>query len=463
LSISDIRDRGPIVVTTDGVTVTLPTPRRDFVNYEVSVFNYSTGYISVECIGQFTASANSITLAPLENFTVLCVRVDGATTYRWLPCDSSKVEDGWKEWSPTVVYTTGTPIGLTKSLRYVLYKGICFYDVSIESTDGKACSQIAVPLPPETGYPYIAGLGQVAAMSSIQLVDTTYSNPSAYVDAGNATIASRVLTFHNLTACTTGKVMSVRATGWFEYDGSFSAWTPAIVVGAGSDWATPVRVSRYKQIDNLVFCYHYGTEAAQNNGAGTFSFTPPLAPVDADIKVPFTSQRLDDTTWVTETSCFIDMNDATVTNRLIKYEAQTAGTTGKAAALLFAGVYPHDNTKAYTPSLTITGGPVVPAARTAFYRVIANGRVCWFSSYWTAANSLGTTAITSAPPLAPKYKLNKTPVLSQILSNTTYTLSRSYLTADTLVPASRIINNYSFPTLTTGQATGMRQTGLYEV
>jgi hypothetical protein len=459
LSLADIRRRASIVATSDGITVTLPAPRRDLWKYEIPVFNYSSGYIAVECIGYLQGTLNSFTLAPKEHATITCVKVDSATTYKWALQDTKQFEDGWTTWTPTIVYSTGTPAGsLVETCRYQLRDGICHYDVEITATDGKGCTQVAIP-PPAGAYPYPAGSGvEIPAMSGEQLVDTTVTNPSVYMDVGNATIASRVITTRNLSTATSGKAFALRASGWYEYDGSFLAFTQTISQTGGP--STLATVSRYKNSGGLIYFYSHST-SADGKGTTAVTCTPPLAARDLDTKIPIALITKIDTTWASPTDCFLDMNDATVTNRIIGVDNAVTWTNGKALQYSMAGIYPLDKEVAFTPTVTQTAGPMTVAGLKGYYKVVNN--ICWVNVYFTSTDGKAVSAIGIKPPVAPKYAARKIMVRAAQLVNTTTTNPLAYLAADAAAPASRTIAHYNLSACTTGQAFAYRLVGAYEV
>jgi len=105
------------------------------------------------------------------------------------------------------------PASYTSVFRYAVIGRKCIWAYYGTSADGNGASTLSIPIPVVPSY--IATLRVAAA--SIQLVDTTYSCPACYIDAGQSTAAGRaLLRFENLSACTDAKTATLMASGEFE-------------------------------------------------------------------------------------------------------------------------------------------------------------------------------------------------------------------------------------------------------
>ena len=113
----------------------------------------------------------------------------------------------WKEWTPTLTWTTGTPEGsvVTKA-RYKILDGVCYFTFYYSATDGNGATALTISLPvlPKDN-------DSLTALQSQELSDTTWSNPIAYIDDGGTSIV-----FRSLTTITDTKAVKVLVSGSYE-------------------------------------------------------------------------------------------------------------------------------------------------------------------------------------------------------------------------------------------------------
>jgi hypothetical protein len=115
----------------------------------------------------------------------------------------------WGEYTPTLVWGTGTPASITKQGRYCRVGFVCFFSVYIGSADSNAASSLTVTLP-------IAPVDNTydLPVSAVQLAGAggaTYSKPSAYIDVVNA-----VISFRAFTTGTDGQNIKIWLRGSYE-------------------------------------------------------------------------------------------------------------------------------------------------------------------------------------------------------------------------------------------------------
>lgn len=123
----------------------------------------------------------------------------------------------WNSWTPTLTYTTGTPSGsLTTKGHYSVYEGknadVCFFNIYTSATDGNSATALTITNLPQ---PVRYGLGRIS-LSAVQLVDTTYSDPAAYIDARQFDADDRFkISFDNFSTCTDAAAAKLFVSGWY--------------------------------------------------------------------------------------------------------------------------------------------------------------------------------------------------------------------------------------------------------
>jgi hypothetical protein len=79
------------------------------------------------------------------------------------------------------------------------------------SADGNAASSLDISLPLAA-----PDVNSYTAVSANQLVNTTWSDPGAYIDQLDNTAANRTLKFRKWTTCTDGQACSIEVSGAYE-------------------------------------------------------------------------------------------------------------------------------------------------------------------------------------------------------------------------------------------------------
>jgi len=113
----------------------------------------------------------------------------------------------WTPWTPTLTWTTGTPAtNVVTKARYKISDGVCYFSFYYTADDGNGATALTISLPvlPKDN-------DSLTALQSQEKVDTTWSNPLAYIDDGATTIA-----FRSLSAATDTKAVIVMVTGNYE-------------------------------------------------------------------------------------------------------------------------------------------------------------------------------------------------------------------------------------------------------
>ncbi len=122
--------------------------------------------------------------------------------------DNTKHATAWATWTPTLTWTTATPEGSPSTLaRYCTIGKTVFFKFQYVATDGNGATNLNISLPVA---PKDIG-GHVNPIESIQMVNTTYSDPHGYVrDALGA------LYFKSFAICTDGQAIDISCSGHYE-------------------------------------------------------------------------------------------------------------------------------------------------------------------------------------------------------------------------------------------------------
>jgi hypothetical protein len=115
----------------------------------------------------------------------------------------------WKDWTPTLTWTTGTPAtDVVTTAKYVVIGKLCYFTLYYKASDGNGATALTVTLP-VTAYDKAGS--QPASCNAQQKVDTTWTNPLAYIDDDN-----NLLKFRSLATVTDTNAVELLVTGFFE-------------------------------------------------------------------------------------------------------------------------------------------------------------------------------------------------------------------------------------------------------
>jgi len=112
----------------------------------------------------------------------------------------------WTTWNPTLTWGTADPASVTTVGRYKIVDNVCFFNLMVSSADGNAASSlsIAVPATPKDNNSMVCFAAQ-------QLVDTTWTNPMAWLDDDSGGIV-----FRAFSVATDGTALTVIVSGQYE-------------------------------------------------------------------------------------------------------------------------------------------------------------------------------------------------------------------------------------------------------
>lgn len=238
--------------------------------------------------------------------------------------------DTWKTCA-NVLTQTGGPTTLTEVYQYQLSDGICYGIYQATATDGNGTS--AATLAPPLVVPDI---NCKLAMAAHEKVDTTWSDPSGYLDAITDTGADRLLKFNNFTTFTAaGTVACALAIAFaFPIEGG-TAWTPTNTFTTATP-ATLTNVGRYHVANGLLWLGVYQS-SADGNGATNLQITnPPLVAKYAARGIRLNAQELVNATY-TNIGAYLNASDADVADRTIVFQNFATATDSQAYALLMSG------------------------------------------------------------------------------------------------------------------------------
>lgn len=119
---------------------------------------------------------------------------------------------GWSAFTPTLTFTGTAPTMAATVGRYKIIDNICYFTIYSTTTDGNGCTALVISGLPIT--PKYTGIE--TAVNAIQLVDTTYSAPLAFITTDEAAEADRdEIQFKSFSTCTDAKTATIYLSGWY--------------------------------------------------------------------------------------------------------------------------------------------------------------------------------------------------------------------------------------------------------
>lgn len=125
--------------------------------------------------------------------------------------DAAPVTKVWVAWTPTIVWTGGTPASLTITCRYTQIARIVFFQIYINSADSNACTNCTITLPStpaNTGTHHAVSCRQTYGVAGI-----TYATISYYVTQDGS--ETRLMT-NQFNACTDAQTVQLMLSGFYE-------------------------------------------------------------------------------------------------------------------------------------------------------------------------------------------------------------------------------------------------------
>lgn len=112
----------------------------------------------------------------------------------------------WSAWTPTLVWTTGTPSGINTTARYVKIGKIVFFEFTIVSADSNGCSDLTISLPVSCVATSIYCNFPCYESNSV-----IWTNPLGYIDTDNS-----LLKFRTFSTVLDGNGVRVEGQGFYE-------------------------------------------------------------------------------------------------------------------------------------------------------------------------------------------------------------------------------------------------------
>lgn len=202
----DIRSADAKGVTA-GITTTLPTgildnntyvalSGQDAVTAGDDSVDYDNNLWILDCNHATEASRTATTHK-------VGVMANGKAATAWMSGIYEQI--GWSAFTPTLTFTGTAPTMASNVGRYKIRDGLCYFNIYATTTDGNGCTALVISnLPVDPAY-----IGCPIALASMETVNTTDSDPLAYIDAGQQANSDRTIKFRafsTMTDSTTGTI-----------------------------------------------------------------------------------------------------------------------------------------------------------------------------------------------------------------------------------------------------------------
>lgn len=207
-----ITQSGNVTITLNGVAKTVAVAKEDTASgvatklKAASYTGWTTGgsgaivTFKKDAVGACSAPTAVDTGGTGVTFSAFTQTNVGVTTV-W-----SKGPTVWTAWTPVLSWTGGPPTVTSTVARYVTSGNICFFNVYSVISDGGGATALTVPLPiaPVDNSSFVA-------VTALELVNATWSNPMAYIDEGATEVA-----FYGLSALTDDQACKIILSGQYE-------------------------------------------------------------------------------------------------------------------------------------------------------------------------------------------------------------------------------------------------------
>lgn len=248
-----------------------------------------------------------------------------------------EVDGSFSTYTPTVTETGGpatpTAIGRFKIIENMVYGYVLFTDA-----DGAGTTAITTSLPTN-----MQDWNAKIPVSSLELVDTTYSEPCAYIDAVTNTVADRIIKNNAFSTWTDNVAIKYSVAFCYPLFGAqnydlYTAMTfaSAALTPASVDAAD---VSKFTvDLFDRVWWMGYWT-SADGNACASLTILPPCPPKSGSGRIQLSAQKLVNATW-SNPGMYLDADETDPDDRVANFHDLGTFTNAQAAALAFCGVYP---------------------------------------------------------------------------------------------------------------------------
>jgi hypothetical protein len=248
---------------------------------------------------------------------------------------SGATVNGWTSFTPSETWTTGTPASITKAGFYKVVDDFALVLYQTSSADSNACTALSVAAPINN-----LDINAHMAAGAIQLNDTTYSNPLAYLDCNDAAQANRALTFRNFSTVADGAAVKVSVAAILQV-APWLDWAAAATPSWSVAPASVAEVAKYTVRGNLCIALGY-LSSSDGNAASTLTLTLPVVPAYSNGKVAIANYQTQHSDTNTHCMAYIDTTQAAAASRLVNLDNMTACDDGEACTFSLVAVYPID-------------------------------------------------------------------------------------------------------------------------
>lgn len=119
---------------------------------------------------------------------------------------------GWSSWTPAMTFTGTAPTAAANVGRYKIVDGMCYFNAYFQTADGNGVTGLEISnLPVDPAY-----LGCEIALCSMETVNTTDSDPLAYIPANEQASSARAkIKFKNFATMTDGVASYMYIAGYY--------------------------------------------------------------------------------------------------------------------------------------------------------------------------------------------------------------------------------------------------------
>lgn len=166
---------------------------KDLLSFENGTL-YNKGFLP--CNISYTTPTNTASI--IQDQSVINEHLERRT---------NRTDGLWASYIPTLTWTTATPTAPTTIARYTTVGNTCHFNINISSTDGNGATALKITLP-------IAPTDNNAIINTNaqQKVNTTWSNPLAYIDDDD----TNGIQFRSLSIATDAVALEINITGNYE-------------------------------------------------------------------------------------------------------------------------------------------------------------------------------------------------------------------------------------------------------
>lgn len=140
------------------------------------------------------ANATEASRVPITN--AVGVMANGKAATAWM--NGIYPQIGWTSWTPTFTFTGTAPTATIATGYYKVRDGMCYFNACYTTTDGNGCTALTISnLPVDPAY-----IGCEIALASMETVNTTDSDPLAFLACDEQANSDRTIQFKSFSTMT---------------------------------------------------------------------------------------------------------------------------------------------------------------------------------------------------------------------------------------------------------------------